>query len=383
LASTATPSRLAIVRLGFSWLAIVCVGGCFTGADALGLPCNEDLDCGVDQRCMAGFCGGPPAGTDTSTSTSTTTTSTSSSSESGNPQCTAMPGDPNYCMPVDPGTDDAECNFDCTAVLCGDGHQNAAAGEQCEPMAPGVSTCECDADDCSTPMCGDSFANMMAGEECDEGSNDEEYDACTPQCRANVFNHLHGDMTAWEVQTEGLSSGWIDMGGTWWSGDYEILDQMTDPGRAVAGITRLVSPPIQLPAADEELVLRFRHRYDFDPYCDASSHPQADGGRIELWMDGAPIPWPEADTEYPDTLVDLCTPGGAPPNPLGEVKAFAGTRRALFDSEIPLPAGAYGQTVQLVFIAGFDCGLCDVDDVPDGWRIDAVRIGPTMPKSCL
>lgn len=359
--------------------------GCFTGADALGLPCNEDKDCGTDLACREGFCGGPPAGSDTSTTASTsTTTDASSSGETGIPECAAQPGDPNFCMPADPGTDDATCNFDCTVVLCGDGHMNEPAGEACELPVPGTSTCECDAIDCSAVVCGDEQLNALAGEECDQGADAEEYDACTPQCRTNTFADALDEAGAWEVQTDDLPDGWAHEDGVWWSGDYDILDQQTDPMAAVTGLTRLLSPPIDVPAAGgDPLVLRFRHRYDFDPLCSGSELSSADGGRVELWIDGAAIAWPESDAIYPDML-DLmeCTEASRPTNPLGAVPAFAGIANDLADVEIPLPAAAYGATVQIVFLAGFDCGLCDVDDEPDGWRIDAVRIGPAVAGTC-
>lgn len=41
---------------------------CFTGADAQGLPCDNDRQCGLDQSCIDGFCGGPGAGTSASSS---------------------------------------------------------------------------------------------------------------------------------------------------------------------------------------------------------------------------------------------------------------------------------------------------------------------------
>jgi hypothetical protein len=357
--------------------------GCFTGADALGLPCNEDKDCGIDLACREGFCGGPPAGSETSTTMGTsTTTESSSSAETGIPECAAQPGDSNFCMPADPGTDDENCNFDCTVSLCGDGHVYAAAGEACELPVPGESTCVCDAMDCTSVVCGDEQVNELAGEECDQGVDAEEYDQCTPQCRTNTFGDLLDD-TSWVVETEGFTDGWTHETGEWWSGDYDILNQTTDPDRAVAGVTRLVSPEIAIPEAGADpLVLRFRHRYDFDPYCDRGELAQADGGRVELWAGGAPIAWPESDAVYPDVLVDQCTDIAAPVNPLGAVPAFAGVANDLADVEIPLPAAAYGATVQIVFLAGFDCGLCDVDDVPDGWRIDAVRIGPAVAGTC-
>ncbi len=362
------------------------VSGCFTGADALGLPCNADRDCGLDQRCVEGFCGGPPSTTTESTATTTsddTSHGPDSSSESGIPGCAVQPGDPSFCMPADPGTDDALCNFDCTAVLCGDGHANAAAGEECEPPTAGQATCECNVV-CTLPVCGDGHVNEVAGEDCDEGDDDVEYDDCTTLCRANAFADLLDGPGAWDVETEGLPDGWEHdaIAGQWWSGDYDILDQIADPGRAVPGITRLFSPELAIPARGADpLLLQFAHTYDFDPYCPSRELPEADGGRVELWIDGAAVAWPAADEIYGDTIVDHCG-GITDPNPLVDLPAFAGSDPTLAEVAIELPPEAYGETVRIVFAAGFDCGLCDANDEPGGWRIDAVRIGPASAGTC-
>jgi hypothetical protein len=381
-----------VFRFGFeagtlarvSALAVLGGWGCFSGADALGLPCTVDRDCGLDQRCVEGFCGGPPSAPESSSSTTAAGTSSESSSESGHGECAVGPSEPGYCMPLDPGVDDALCNFDCTSVRCGDGHENAAAGEQCEPVVPGQSTCDCDAADCSMSSCGDMQINTIAGEDCDDG-DDDDYDDCAGSCRSNTFADPLAEAGDWTVESDGIPDGWQHdaEAGAWWSGDYDIFDQKTDPGRAVAGVTRLFSPPIEITAREGEvLALRFVHRYDFDPYCGDPDLALADGGRVELWSDGAALAWPEAERAYPDDLdTHFCSAPNQ--NPLGNGPAFAGTNLAAAELEIELPEGAYGTTVQIVFSAGFDCGLCDISSEPDGWRVDAVRIGPVGPGSCL
>jgi len=80
-------------------------------------------------------------------------------------------------------SESAACNRDCSLPRCGDGYQNALAGEACDDefVASGTkpSTEECDSD-CTLPACGDGFMNdevpirllfdnttTSAGEQCD------------------------------------------------------------------------------------------------------------------------------------------------------------------------------------------------------------------------
>src|SRR5262245_32282098 len=65
---------------------------CFDGADALGLPCRGDEDCGQGQRCEQGFCGGPPptaTGDATTTEASSGSRSSSDDGTSSGPDSTA------------------------------------------------------------------------------------------------------------------------------------------------------------------------------------------------------------------------------------------------------------------------------------------------------
>jgi len=63
--------------------------------------------------------------------------------------------------------DPTPCDPDCSAVVCGDGLLNTAAGEECDTGGPSAL---CDAD-CSAAWCGDGTANSAAGEECDPGAS--------------------------------------------------------------------------------------------------------------------------------------------------------------------------------------------------------------------
>jgi hypothetical protein len=61
--------------------------GCFDGKDAGGLPCREDHQCGLGQRCEDNFCSGAPADTQTDTQADTGTTV----------QCEPLP-QPTWCL---------------------------------------------------------------------------------------------------------------------------------------------------------------------------------------------------------------------------------------------------------------------------------------------
>jgi cysteine-rich repeat protein len=109
----------------------------------------------------------------------------------------------------DPAGETSQCDVDCTVAECGDGYVNTAAGEECDDGntidGDGCSsscawvTCgngsldpgeECDTagdsatcdEDCTFPVCGDGHRNSAAGEECDDG-NDHGGDGCTGLCK--------------------------------------------------------------------------------------------------------------------------------------------------------------------------------------------------------
>lgn len=71
------------------------------------------------------------------------------------------------------GKSSASCDADCSAVKCGDGFRNEAAGEDCDA---GGETAKCNAD-CTTARCGDMKTNAAASEQCDDG-NTVDTDAC-------------------------------------------------------------------------------------------------------------------------------------------------------------------------------------------------------------
>ena len=82
-----------------------------------------------------------------------------------------------------------DCDSDCTRPVCGDGHWNPLAGEQCDPAGSAelidgalcdlvncLADCTCDG---VTPECGDGVWD--AGEACDDGNTDDN-DGCSGDC---------------------------------------------------------------------------------------------------------------------------------------------------------------------------------------------------------
>jgi hypothetical protein len=66
------------------------------------------------------------------------------------------------------GADTETCNGGtCTASVCGDGHTNSLAGEQCD--SSGVDSESCVGATCKLTACGDGYLNAAAGEECETG----------------------------------------------------------------------------------------------------------------------------------------------------------------------------------------------------------------------
>jgi cysteine-rich repeat protein len=98
------------------------------------------------------------------------------------------------CDPAIPEQNTATCDKDCSFIVCGDGLENTAAGEECDtgdPLNPtpngAPNTSTCNGPLCTRAMCGDSYFNPMAGEECDTG---EDSKAC------NGANINRGDAAA-------------------------------------------------------------------------------------------------------------------------------------------------------------------------------------------
>ncbi len=127
--------------------------------------------------------------------------------------------------------DSATCNVDCSAPRCGDGHVNAAAGEECDPdyqeSGSPPNTEDCDRD-CTRPACGDGLVNeefpirlmhrdgFFPREQCDPGtgitSDDQraerdtdgcDHDCSTVRCGDAYINTTAGEECEHEYRTGG------------------------------------------------------------------------------------------------------------------------------------------------------------------------------------
>ncbi len=91
----------------------------------------------------------------------------------------------------DDAGESANCDADCTPVVCGDGTTNASAGEACDD-AGATATCDLD---CTLATCGDGTVNMVAGEECDDAGETATCDLdCTlANCGDGTTNATAGE----------------------------------------------------------------------------------------------------------------------------------------------------------------------------------------------
>lgn len=98
----------------------------------------------------------------------------------------------------DEGGETATCDANCTAVECGDGDHNAAAGEQCDG---GGESADCNAD-CTLAECGDGVINLTAGESCEgEDGTNATCVSCALECNAG-FDDCNGDVVADGCETD-------------------------------------------------------------------------------------------------------------------------------------------------------------------------------------
>ncbi len=344
---------------------------CFDGADALGLPCTSDEDCGKGQRCELGFCGGPPA---TGGSSSGSSSDSGSSTGSGSSESTAAES-----TGPQPG--------------CGNGVVEPELGEDCDP-GTAADAADCDAD-CTTVMCGDGHPNLEAAEECDD-ANASFLDDCTPECRTTLFwDDLEQDPTLgtqWlppEIPVHeyqgadfSLAQGWRWGGpmapGAWFSGPYS----------GASGTARITTRPITFPEAAGpgfryEVRLRHRLRFDGNPQDQGACGESTGDGGVVWILDGEELRRAGPPPGHPDVLENpgLCAAElGEPDNPLFDPidrqPAYAGLTQPTFvETGFPLPPDVSGKTVSLVFEVGYDCRNCWTAAPMDaGWTIDHVVV---------
>ena len=391
------------------------VVGCFDGAAATGLPCNSDLDCGLADRCIDGFCGGPPATSTTSTDpTSESSGTTDPGTSTGDSFCEGPPI--GSCTPLVPGQSDANCDSDCTFPSCGDGLYNEdALNNQLRPPAPeecddGIQGTPTDSPtcnfDCTKPKCGDGYFNVaaVAIEEC-EDTNEEDFDECTNDCRVPLST---GPFAEWTSEPYDLSSydtasadwvfdprdpgmtvvtGWVFSNG-WNSAETPYYDgiQPLTKIENYAGFTRLIGPVIALPAVPMGFRLELRFRHSFEPEADCVGEGfrhRGDGGVVRL-IDvtaGGEESKLAPDKGYPDTLVDACTDPddiNVRPNPLvvDSAGADAFTGEVITDQEVHIDLSMHAQKeIRIAFDFGNDCVHCTGSFLgPAVWQIDDVVI---------
>jgi hypothetical protein len=394
----------------------VTVGGpaaCFVGDAASGLPCNADRDCGLDDRCIDGYCGGPPLTTTVDPTTGTTDSGTTEpATTTGELLCDGQPG--AVCEPEMPGIPDAECDGDCTFPQCGDGTHNPHAVndgvvppsgvEECDEGIDGVpvDTPDCD-DDCTLPTCGDGHSNAAAGEGCDD-VNADNLDGCVAGCQVPLFTERFDaqvwtsepydlsryEGTIWADATDTVVSGWVWQDGRWNSG--AIPYRALSPPELTylynyAGVTHLVSPPFDLPAVDDlppgyAMQLRFWHRLTVEGGCEMQAGTTGDGGVIQLRAGGESsklVPaggYMALDTETCEAG-PIGKEGYRLPNPqLSERDGLALTgpeQEGLVTVDLTAHLGK--PQVQLVFEFGTDCFHCTTPAfTPSRWEIDDVVV---------
>jgi len=407
-------------------IGVVAAAACFTGTDAEGLPCEQDLDCGLRLKCEEGFCGGRQG--EGSTGTTSTGAESDSSSDGGLGVCGngVVEAPDELCEPPMAGLNSAECDRDCSAPQCGDGIENVLA-ETCDAsQADGpVDSETCDVD-CSEVACNDGYHNAVA-EPCDDG-NVEDFDGCTTQCFVPFFADPMTSRTAmWTVEApmhtaasdagpvdyqlppetspgSGVATGWRHMGNRWWSGPSAYIGLPT-AHQGAPGSTRLVSVPFLLATdldgdgsdEDDQAVLeqvrfelRFHSASSFDGCADAPE--RGDGGVIRIIdVDTAeittlaPVGGHPQTTEGGSTCLTVYEPPRGP-NPLvlgNGATPYEGqpafTGETLVDEQVVVDLDDFrGRTIQIVFEMGFDCLRCDPPD-DTGWSIDHVIVAPFAP----
>lgn len=398
---------LVASKLVFIGGLVVAPAGCFTGAAASGLPCNADLDCGVDDKCIDGFCGGPPAGATTMEPTTDSSSSTSSTGPEPTTGELLCDNPAAQCEPVVMGMPDAQCNANCTLPRCGDDIHNPFAEndgvnppmglEQCDDGFQGQQqdSASCDRD-CTLVECGDDIHNVEAQEPCDDGNSDD-FDGCTASCQVPVLMERF-DLLAWTSEPYDLSNyagndpewgdltdvdtaGWTWSGRDWTSGEIPFRAGAQPQFQYnYAGTTRLVSPVFDMPDVVPpgfSLQLRFRHTMSVeDADCEQDPNRDGDGGIVRL-RGARPDELVTPDGGYM-TLGMVCNDRGdlsELPNPLRIDYGFAFTGELNGDIVVDLGDFVAAEDVELVFEFGTDCIHCTgIGASPSLWTIDDVIV---------
>jgi cysteine-rich repeat protein len=221
----------------------------------------------------------------------------------------------------------------------------------------------------SVPICGD--GDIEGDEVCDDGNTDDG-DSCAGDC-------MSGTVIAFSDDCESGEGGWTHelLGGAPSTSDEWALSGAEVHGGANAwhsgatandeGDTRLISPSVDLTTygANDSLMLRFWHWYEFDDCGDPMFQP--DGAIVEVSADGGAFATVTPVGGYPSTIDGSCM------NPLsgpGFAHGSTGYEEVLVDI-----SSYIGSSVEIGFHVGWDCGNCMQ---PPGWFIDDIEIFATL-----
>jgi len=320
--------------------------GCFSGADANGLPCVQDDECGQGVSCVEGFCGGPPP---------TTGVATGSSGPTGETSTTDMPSTGASSESTGPGPG------------CGNGVLDE--GEDCDDMGESA-TCNAN---CTPATCGDGIANVSAGEECDEPGGDPFYAACTEYCQASLFFDELDTDDKWELGLPDVGGALLDDVHVWQLDNNVWQTGLYACESGSADLTFETEIALDAPKGMKP-ELRFRHRHLFDDCGKTGDGP--DGGAVYVLAGGD-----EAALPFGDTINDS-NGACAPPNPLSAVSGFDRDTNGEFEEATANLELWNTQSIKIRFRVGYDCGNCGYDCLapdpvaPDGfgWQINRVGV---------
>jgi cysteine-rich repeat protein len=406
------PAKVSAKAQKWAWglalgLAFGATGACFNGADASGLPCTEDADCGEGQSCEAGFCGGAPDAT------------------CGN----GILEEPEECDDGEANANEAACKADCTINVCGDGHVgpdeacddgNDLSGDGCSATCV-VEMCgdgkvdegeECDegADndnegsctemcteavcgdgfvqegeacddmgesatcnaDCSAAMCGDGIVNMSAGEACEPENMMSSADCMTNCNPPLLWEDVEGDTSAWSldnVVNGSLDSGWSVTVEESNSGQRSFHTGLPPNGPAS---WRLIGPELDLSGLPEgeTVTLEIQHWYDFDD-C-GSQDQESDGAIVEVIDANDAVTVVAPVGGYVEVLDNASGCGAGQENPLEGESAFSHSNGS-FSLEVFDLSDFVGQTIRPSFHVAWDCGEC-MDGQNFGWYVDDIVV---------
>lgn len=396
-------------------LMIACglLAGCWNGESSLGLPCDDNLQCGLGIECINRFCGGEPRD-DLCGNGYVDPGEVCDNGEQNAvnavclPDCTAqMCGDGvvggiEVCDDGELNSNQGACKPDCTPAVCGDGllgpdedcdDGNAVIGDGCslecrfeecgngildpnEDCDDGSESPTCD-DDCTAVECGDANLNEAAGEACDNDSPAaDDYD-CLRNCTVPIlWDDMEPDTpdVDWshEVVSSNLEVPIMDTWAVTTRSPHGDSMRSWDSGQPAPsfGDTRLMTPTIDLgPYAGEVLELRFDHSRMF---VDCNEPTQAsEGAVVEVSENGGPFEIIVPDDGYSGPVGDgLCMD-----NPLDGQQAF--TLDVDYTTETFDLSPYAGSSIVIGFRVGWDCLNCppmEYDQSGRGWFIDNVAV---------